>query len=413
MFNATSMTTRIAVLMFAQYFAFGSWFVPLGVYMSKALGFDAIIGAAYGMAGIAAMVSTLFVGVVADRLFAAQRLMGVLMLSGGISLLGAANIHSSQTLFLAALLFHFIFVMASIPLGVSIAFAHLPEAEKKFPAVRAAGTVGWIVAGLTIGLWPGAAMTAGPMYLGAAVYLLGGLYAYTLPHTPPRAKGEPMTVMGLFGLDILKGNRDRLLWVFIFVLVMAGIPKKFYDSLLNNFLVEKGVALQAFGIVLESTGVQTLGQMIEALTLLILPWVIARFGIKWVMVMGMAAWVVRYMLFAFGFTGNTAILWMVLLGIFMHGLCYDFFFVSGQIWFDKRFDPAMRSRAQSLFNFLLSGTGVFIGANIAGAVYQAATISKGVHDWQFVWLVPAAFCFGVLLFLLFFFKEKPASNKPN
>jgi len=252
-------------------------------------------------------------------------------------------------------------------------------------------------------------MTAGPMQLAGTVYLIGGMYAFTLPHTPPKARGQALTLAGLCGLDILKGNRDRLLWVFIIGLVLAGIPKKFYDSLLNNFLVEKGVTLQAFGIVLESTGVQTLGQVIEALTLLTLPWVIGRFGVKWVMVMGMGAWCVRYLLFAFGFTGNSATLWMVLLGIFMHGLCYDFFFISGQIWFDQRFDPSMRSRAQSLFNFLLSGTGVFLGANIAGAAYQFGTVARGVHNWQFIWSIPAAITFAVMWYFIFLFKEQPVA----
>jgi nucleoside transporter len=407
--HANNISARIAVLMFLHHFAFGAWFVSLGVYMSKALGFDSIIGAAYGMAGIGAIASSLFVGVVADRFFAAQRLIGILYLIAGISIVAVSSIQVDQTFFLAALLFHFVFMMATTPLSVSIAFSHLPEPAKQFPAIRAAGTLGWIVAGLTIGLWRGSAMTAGPMQLAGVVYLICGLYAFTLPHTQPKAKGQPITLTGLFGLDILKGNRDRLLWIFIIGLVLAGIPKKFYDSLLNNFLVEKGVVLHAFGITLESTGVQTLGQVIEALTLLVLPWVIARFGIKWVMVIGMAAWCVRYLLFAFGFDGNVATLWMILLGIFMHGLCYDFFFISGQIWFDQRFEPAMRSRAQSLFNFLLSGTGVFLGANIAGVTYKIGTVAKGVHDWQFIWLVPASITFAVMLYFLALFKEQRSS----
>jgi len=309
-------------------------------------------------------------------------------------------------------LLHCLFTSAAVPLGVSIAFTHLPEPEKQFPAVRVFGSVGWIVAGLVVGLWPGAAKTAMPLQLAGAVYMLTGLYAFTLPHTPPRAKGQPLDIAGLFGLDIIRGQRDRVLWIFIACLVMVAIPKKFYDSLLNTFLVEKGVTLQAFGIVLESTGVLTLGQIIEALTLLTLPFVTGRIGIKWVMVVGMAAWVLRFTLFSLGFQGDTAITWMVILGIFMHGLSYDFFFISGQIWFDQRFAPAMRTRAQAFYWFILNGVGVVIGSNIAGATFQAWTTAPGQRDWGPIWAVPAALTAVVMLLFMVAFRERPATAAP-
>lgn len=403
---APFLSARISAFMFIHYFSVGAWFVSLGVYMSKGLGFDAYIGPAYGMAGLGTMVATLFVGMVADRYFAAQRVLGVLHLGGGAMLLLISAIKGSPTLFLAGILVHFLFISSVVPLSMSLAFTHLPRPQQQVPLVRAAGTVGWIAAGLTIGLWSGSAMTAGPMRLAAAVQILAGLYAFTLPSTPPRAKGQPMTIAGLFGVDILKGNRDRLLWVFIACLVLVAIPKKFYDALLNNFLVEKGVILQAFDVVLESTGVQTLGQIAEALTLLALPWAIVRFGMKWVMALGMAAWVVRYTLFAFGFQGSSAITWMVIVGIVLHGLCYDFFFVSGQIWFDQRFDPAMRSRAQALYQFLLSGTGVLLGANIAGGVFQAWATAPGQHEWTPIWLTAAVITLMTLVAFLALFRER-------
>jgi nucleoside transporter len=406
---ALSARTRISALLFFHYFAVGSWFVSLGVYMSKSLGFDAIIGTAYGMFGIGTMAATLFVGAVADRYFAAQRLLGILLLCGGAALLLLATVRESQPLFLGVLLLHCLLTSAAIPLGVSIAFTHLPDPQQQFPAVRTFGSVGWMVAGLVVGLWPGAAQTALPLQMAGVVYMLTGLYAFTLPHTPPKAKAQKLDLMALLGLDIMRRQRDRVMWVFIIALVLVGIPKKFYDSLLNTFLVEKGVALQAFGITLESTGVLTLGQIIEALTLLALPFVAARIGIKWVMVMGMAAWVLRFLLFAFGFDGDHAIVWMVLLGIFMHGLSYDFFFISGQIWFDQQFAASMRSRAQSFYWFLLNGVGVAIGANIAGGVFQAWTLGPGQRDWASIWLVPSAItAVAMVLFVLTFHERRTA-----
>jgi MFS family permease len=250
-------------------------------------------------------------------------------------------------------------------------------------------------------------VTPAPMRLACLVYVVMGLYAFTLPHTPPQAAPKKLSVAELFGLDIMRGNRDRLIWVFIACVVLVSIPKKFYDSFLNNFMMEKGFVLHAFGLTLEPTGVQTLGQIIEALTLLALPFVMNRVGIKWVMVIGLASWVLRFMLFAYGFQGDSAIAWMVLLGIALHGLCYDFFFISGQIWFDQRFAPEMRSRAQSLYWFLLNGVGVVIGANIAGAVFGAWTLAPGRHDWHAIWVTPAVITFIVMVVFRFAFRQRP------
>lgn len=379
----------------SYFFALGVWFVPLGVYMSKSLRFDGIIGAAYGMFGLATIASTLFVGMIADRYFASQRLISALLICSAISIFGLSLVKESQSLFLTFVLLHCLFAAAAAPVCMSMAFSNLDDPKNEFPAVRVWGTIGWIFSGLLVGLWPGSAKTVIPMYLACAAYLFAGIYALTLPHTPPKGQAEPMGVAGFFGLDIMRGKRDRVLWIFIFCLILVAIPKKFYDSLMNNFLVEKGVSLQLFGHVLESTAVLTLGQIVEALTLLMLPLVTSKIGIKWVMVVGMAAWGIRFMLFAFGFEGDHAISWMVILGILLHGFCYDFFFVSAQIWFDQRFAPEQRARAQSFFWFVLNGVGVIIGANIAGATLRKLSEENGQRDWQSIWSVPA----GIMLFV--------------
>lgn len=409
-----SQAKRISLFILLHYFAAGSWFVSLGVYMSKALGFDAIVGAAYGMAGLSSMVSSLIAGMVADRYFSAEKMLGFIQIGAGLSLLLLSTITQSPTMFLGGMLLHYLFIGASAPLGISIAFTHLPHPEKQLPAVRAAGSFGWILAGLCIGFWQGAATTPMPMRLGALVYVLSGLYAITLPKTPPCARSrERLGLSGLFGFDILKGQRERMLWIFLVCIVLLAIPKKFYDSLLNNFMVEKGVLLQIFGFALEPTGVLTLGQIIEVATLLMLPLALMKWGIKWVMVIGMAAWTVRFLLFAFGFQGEHAVIWMVLLGIFLQGVCYDFLFISAQIWFDKKFGPTNRTRAQSLFNFLLNGFGVLIGANVAGAFFHAMSGTGGKdRDWSAIWTFPAVLSFLVMLVFIFTFNEKrPAKDE--
>lgn len=379
-----------------QYFAVGSWIVTLGYYMSHTLQFDHIIGAAYGMFGIAAVLSSLFAGFLADHYFSVEKLVGYLMTGAAAALATLVRIDHSAFSFLVSMLVLTICVTAITPLIASLAMSMLRDPVKQFPSIRACGTAGWIVSGLMIGFWPGAAATKAPLLLAAATYLIGGLYCFTLPNVPPGQKGERIRIVSALGLDILRGNGNKALLIFFACILTAAIPAKFYDCLFNTFLAEKGMSLTVMGITLEPTGIQTMGQIVEMATLLLLAPLIARLGFKRTMVIGIVAWIVRYFLFAYGFEEGQPIKWRIFLGILMHGLSYDFLFVTGQLWLEKSFGPAMRNRAQSLYNFIYNGVGVIIGSNIAGFVFTEFTDRSGVRDWWAIWLVPAA-CTALML----------------
>ncbi len=399
---------RLSIMMFAQYFAWGVWLVPLGTYMSKGLGFDTIIGAAYGMVGIATVLSTLFVGMIADRFMAAEKLLGILSICAGAALFWVSTITASPSIFLFGLLLHFLFYASTIPLATAIAFNAIGDIGREFPAVRVWGTIGWIVAGLLVGLIAGAAQTALPMRIAAGVYLALGLYAFTLPATPPRAKGRVVSVSAIFGLDVILRHREAAFWIFIACTLALMIPRSFYDTYANAFFADKDLHLSLFGTRIEATGIQTAGQIFESLILISLPFLLGRLGIKRVLVIGMGAWAVRFLLFGFGYHGATAIMPMVLLGIIIHGVCYDFLIVSGQIYVDRKFDAEARSRAQSFFNLITQGIGIVIGSNIAGVAYGANIGADGAHDWRAIWIVPAVIAFVAMLLFALTFREKIA-----
>ena len=397
---------RLSVMMFAQYFAWGVWLVPLGTYMSKGLHFDTIIGATFGLIGIATILSTLFVGMVADRFIAAQKMLGILSLGAGAALFWVSTIHNSPSLFLFGCLLHFLFYASTIPLATAIAFNAVEDTSKEFPAIRVWGTIGWIVAGLLVGVISGAAETALPMQMAAAVYLLLGVYAFTLPDTPPRARHKVVSVAAIFGLDVIFRHREAAFWVFIVCTLALMVPKSFYDTYANAFFADKDLHMTLFGGRLEATGIQTAGQIFETFFLISLPFLLARLGIKRVLVIGMGAWAVRFLLFGFGYHGGTAIMPMLLLGIIIHGICYDFLIVSGQIYVDRKFDPESRSRAQAFLTLITQGIGIVVGSNIAGYVYGLHADAAGGHDWRAIWMVPAVIAFVTMVLFAFAFREK-------
>ncbi len=401
---------QLSLMYFVKYFAAGVWMVSLGTYMSKTLEFDSIIATSYSMVGFATIIATLFVGMVADRYFDAKRVLTVLSLGAAASLLWLAEIADSKNVFLMAMLIHCMFYISSVPLLAAISFNAMTDPGQQFPAVRAFGSIGWIVGGLLVGMIPGAAQTTLPMLLGVGAYLTLGVYALTLPRTPPRAKGQKTTVAGVFGLDVLRKVKDGSFWVFITCVILIVIPKKFYDSFANMFLTEKGMSFQLGGLVFEPTAIQTLGQVAEALMLLVIPFLITRIGIKWVMVLGIIGWVTRFALFGFGFDADRGIVPMLLTGILLHGLSYDFFFVSGQIYLDRLFGPEMRARVQAFYWFIMSGLGVVLGALVAQQVFGFYTVATGVRDWKSIWLVPAAVSLLVGIWFAWRFREPPAEQ---
>jgi nucleoside transporter len=285
--------------------------------------------------------------------------------------------------------------MPTLSLSTSITFDHINDPAKEFPRIRVLGTVGWIVVGLMIGQM-GVETTALPLRIAAGVSVALGLFALALPHTPPHAKGKQVTVRDVLGLDALALLKDRSFAVFVVGSFLLCIPLQFYYTFTNVFLNEVGMAAPAAKM--------TLGQMSEVGFMLLMPFFFARFGLKKIMLAGMAAWAIRYTLFAFGDAGPSA--WMLYAGIILHGICYDFFFVSGQIYVDQRASVAFRAAAQGFLAFVTLGMGNFLGSWASGRIVDAYAIAGGGHDWTSIWLIPAAGAAVILVIFALLFNPK-------
>ena len=390
-------TTRAALsaLMFLQYFVWGAWSVTLGTWLGQTLQFSGEqIGLASGTTALAAIISPFFVGMVADRFFATQRLLALLHVVGGVILFYAST-RSTFGAFYLALLAYALCFMPTLALSNAISFRQMSDPGVEFPPIRVLGTIGWIVAGLVVGSL-GLEATAMPMRLAAGASLLLGVFCLALPHTPPQ-NSRRATLGGVLGLDALKMLRNRSFAVFVLGSFLICIPLQFYYAFANLFLNEIGME--------NAAGKMTLGQMSEIGFMLVMPWFFARLGIKWMLLVGMAAWSIRYLFFAYGDTSS--LVWMLYAGILLHGVCYDFFFVTGQIYVDERAPSDLRSAAQGLIVFVTLGVGMFIGSWASGRVVDAYAAAGG-HHWTPIWVIPAAGAFVVLLLFAALFRDPNA-----
>jgi nucleoside transporter len=389
---------KLSILMFLQYFVWGAWSVTLGTWLGQTLGFSGEqIGLAAGTTGLAAIISPFFVGMVADRFLASERILAALHLAGGGILFYASTMQSFGP-FYVVLIAYALCYMPTLALSNSLSFHQMRDPGREFPPIRVLGTIGWIVQGLIIGSL-GLEATAVPMRIAAIASIALGLFCFALPHTPPKS-GRRATFSDIMGLDALRLLRDRSFAVFVLGSFLVCIPLQFYYAFANLFLNELMVEGAARKM--------TLGQMSEIGFMLLMPWCFRRMGVKVMLLVGMAAWATRYLFFAYG--NASALMWMLYAGILLHGVCYDFFFVTGQIYVDKKAPIEVRAAAQGLIAFVTLGVGWFLGSWASGRVVDAFATSPG-HDWHRVWLVPAAGAAAVLLLFALFFRSNDAEAR--
>ena len=384
----------LSMMMFLEYFIWGSWYVTMGTYMEVNLHSTGTqIGAAYGALAIATMISPFFVGMIADRFFSAQRIMGVLHLLGGLLLFLSTRI-SDNTTFYWIILAYSLLYMPTIALSNSVAFSRMTDPGKQFPWIRVFGTIGWIGSGLTIGnlQWE---KTSSIFYLAGAISILLGIISFGLPNTPPKGSKTGVTASKALGTEALVLFKYPPYVVFFIAAILICIPLSFYYGFANPFLNEIGMEKPASKMIL--------GQVSEATFILAIPFLFNRIGVKNMLLMGMTAWVLRYVFLGFG--NVDANLWMLYLGIILHGVCYDFFFITGYMYTEKKAGEKIKNAAQGLFTFATYGVGMFIGTRFSGSIVDHYKVGEG-HNWLGIWSVPAYIAAAVLIYFILFFREK-------
>ena len=394
--------TRLAGMMFLQYFIWGAWYVTIGTWLGKTLHFSGTeIGVVAGTTAVGAIVSPFLAGWIADRFFATQKLLALLHAIGAMLLWGAASRSSFSPLYSLLLLYACCY-MPTLSLTNSLAFRQMKDPGQEFGPIRVLGTIGWIAAGLVIGSLR-LEDTAHPIHIAAASSLLMALYSLTLPNTPPLLTATRFRLGDLLPSEALGLFRDRSFTIFAAASFLICIPLQFYYAFTNLFLNEIGVH--------NAAGKMTGGQMSELFCMLLIPWFFRRLGVKYMLISGMLAWTFRYLLFAFGNSGGH--MWMLWIGIILHGICYDFFFVTGQIYVDRKAPAAIRGAAQGMITLITYGAGMLLGSWLSGNVvdhYAQSSTAGTSHLWTSIWLVSAA-CSSIVLFLFFLsFSDKESLN---
>jgi len=404
---------KLSAMMFLEFFIWGAWYTAVAVYMT-ANGMEDLTHWPFTVNPIAAIAAPFFVGLIADRYFATEKVLGTLHILGAIFMFLTPFASGAPLLFILLLLAYNLCYMPTMSLANTLAFHNMEDQEKQFPIIRVFGTVGWIVAGLIVSFVLGAFVaeglqpeqTAMPLYLASGASLLLGLFSFSLPHTPPPAAGESVSVKSIIGVDALKQLGSKSFYIFLASSLLISIPLAAYYNFTQIFLGATGFENIA--------ATQTIGQMSEVIFMLLMPFFFIRLGVKWMLAAGMLAWVARYALFAMG--APDEISWMIITGIALHGICYDFFFVTGQIYVDKESTPAVRGQAQGLIVLITYGVGMLIGAQLAGQLYnsflgtaEALTLSQ----WYDFWWVPAIFAAVVMVIFIIFFDDRVIDDEED
>lgn len=425
---------RLGIMMFLQFFVWGAWYVTVGNYM-KAHGMFDSVASAYMVGPLAAIIAPFFLGLVADRFFATERVLSLLHLLGAVAMLAAPMFAADANMFVLMLLAHMLCYMPTLGLTNTLTFHNIQNQEKEFPVIRVFGTVGWIVANLVVSSVFNADETATQFYVTAAAGAALALFSLTLPHTPPPAAGKKVAVRDILGLDALSLLKNPSFAVFVVCSFLICIPLAAYYAFAPIFAGTVGIENVASRM--------SLGQFSEIIFMLVMPLFFARLGVKWMLAVGMLAWVARYGLFAGAAQDN--VIWMVTLGILLHGICYDFFFVTGFIYTDKKCSKEIRGQAQGLLVLVTQGLGLGIGAELMGRLVgrmtppeaaalqaESAALAKEAYatsdmaarsellaragelgnqasamiDWQNVWLVPCVAAGVIMLLFIVLFRDR-------
>ena len=388
---------QLSSMMFLEFFIWGGWFVTMGTFLSQSFNASGSqLATAYETQSIGAIIAPFIIGLIADRYFSAQKILGFLHLVGAL-LLYLAGSSNSFISFYPFILMYMILYMPTLALVNSVAFRQMKDPSKEFPPIRVFGTVGWIISGLIIGYlgWESQKLLENTFYVTASASLILGIFSFTLPNTPPTADKGDYSISKILGLDALSLLKDKKYLIFFISSILICIPLAFYYQHANQFLNEIGMP--------KAAAVMTLGQISEALFILLLPIFLKRYGIKTTLIVGMLAWVLRYLLFAYGDVGQGT--WMLIIGVILHGICYDFFFVSGQIYTDFKAGEQFKSSAQGLITLATYGLGMLIGFRIAGNITDLYATSSG-HDWTQIWMLPSGFALFVLIFFIITFRDE-------
>jgi nucleoside transporter len=386
-------------MMFFQFFVWGIWYVTMGSYLLK-IGFDGVsVGAAYSTVNWGAIISPFFVGIVADRFFSAEKVMGLMHLLGGLVLYYLVGVTDSGSFFWILLIYALLY-MPTLALANAVSFNQMDDPGKEFPSIRVFGTIGWIFSGLIISFLNYENSVA-VFRIGALVSIGLGMYCFFLPKTPPKNTSKRPSIKEILGLEALVLLRDRSFAVFIFCSLLISIPLAFYFSFTSPFLNELGMNNVAAKM--------ALGQASEIAFLLLMPLFFIRLGVKKMLLVGMIAWVLRYVLFAFG--DNGSLLGMLYMGIILHGICYDFFFVTGQIYVDTAAPKEIQASGQGFITLVTYGLGMLIGSWASGWFVDQYTMDDGTHLWRTIWMIPAGMALFSSLVLMLFFKEEGSKKK--
>ena len=403
-------TTRfkLSAMMFLEFFIWGAWFVTLGAFLNNNLkATNSEIGSVFSTQSWGAIIAPFIIGLIADRYFNAERILGVLHIIGAI-LMYQMYSAPDVSVFYPYVLAYMILFMPTLALVNSVSFNQMKDAEKEFANIRVFGTIGWIIAGLLISFafhWDSpegiqAGLLKSTFLMAGIASLVLGLFSFTLPATPPKvAKNEKIKLRDILGLDALKLLKDKNFAVFFISSILICIPLAFYYQNAGLFLADIKVS--------NPTGKMAIGQVSEALFLLAIPVFFSKYGFKKTIIVGMLAWAVRYVLFAYGNAGNLS--FMLIIGIALHGVCYDFFFVSGQIYTNSKAGEKFKSAAQGIITLATYGVGMLIGFKVAGLITDMYKTGE-VTDWKMVWIIPAGIAAAVFLLFALLFNDKTKSE---